>query len=185
MLSQYLQYECRPSACFVTDFPCSPPHLCYSCNTFLQNDIFRQKERIILWQGKRVERNISLMTCERYIMSAWIWARTAEGKRVKQYRTFPNLTSARTGLRSFTPTGTSPPPAQAGADPAPVAGLLDGEHHPGGDYGVCVSEDHRQPPGPAAGRRPLSKLSPKQIQEYYQTMTRTEGLSSNTIRRHH
>lgn len=38
---------------------------------------------------------------------------------------------------------------------------------------------------PLLGAVPLSKLSPKQIQEYYQTMTRTEGLSSNTIRRHH
>lgn len=31
---------------------------------------------------------------------------------------------------------------------------------------------------PLLGAVPLSKLSPKQIQEYYQTMTRTEGLSS-------
>lgn len=38
---------------------------------------------------------------------------------------------------------------------------------------------------PLLGAVPLSKLSPKQVQEYYQTMTRTEGLSSNTIRRHH
>ena len=50
---------------------------------------------------KRVERNISFDDVRKVYYVSMDLGKNSEGKRVKQYRTFPNLTSARTGLREF------------------------------------------------------------------------------------
>ena len=138
---------------------------------------------------KRVERNISFDDVRRVYYVSMDLGKNSEGKRVKQYRTFPNLTSARTGLREFYADRDKllHPPKQEQTLRQWLDYWMENIIRPNRAETTVyayqkIIDNHLDP---LLGAVPLSKLSPKQIQEYYQTMTRTEGLSSNTIRRHH
>ena len=138
---------------------------------------------------KRVERNISFDDVRKVYYVSMDLGKNSEGKRVKQYRTFPNLTSARTGLREFYADRDKllHPPKQEQTLRQWLDYWMENIIRPNRAETTVyayqkIIDNHLDP---LLGAVPLSKLSPKQIQEYYQTMTRTEGLSSNTIRRHH
>ena len=138
---------------------------------------------------KRVERNISFDDVRKVYYVSMDLGKNSEGKRVKQYRTFPNLTSARTGLREFYADRDKllHPPKQEQTLRQWLDYWMENIIRPNWAETTVyayqkIIDNHLDP---LLGAVPLSKLSPKQIQEYYQTMTRTEGLSSNTIRRHH
>ena len=138
---------------------------------------------------KRVERNISFDDVRKVYYVSIDLGKNSEGKRVKQYRTFPNLTSARTGLREFYADRDKllHPPKQEQTLRQWLDYWMENIIRPNRAETTVyayqkIIDNHLDP---LLGAVPLSKLSPKQIQEYYQTMTRTEGLSSNTIRRHH
>lgn len=190
MLSQYLQIMnvgLRPVLSLIS--PLLPAHLCYSCNTFLQKRHFSTKGEDHLMARKRVERNISFDDVRKVYYVSMDLGKNSEGKRVKQYRTFPNLTSARTGLREFYADRDKllHPPKQEQTLRQWLDYWMENIIRPNRAETTVyayqkIIDNHLDP---LLGAVPLSKLSPKQIQEYYQTMTRTEGLSSNTIRRHH
>ena len=133
---------------------------------------------------KRVERNISFDDVRKVYYVSMDLGKNSEGKRVKQYRTFPNLTSARTGLREFYADRDKllHPPKQEQTLRQWLDYWMENIIRPNRAETTVyayqkIIDNHLDP---LLGAVPLSKLSPKQIQEYYQTMTRTEGLSSNT-----
>lgn len=95
---------------------------------------------------KTVERNISYDDARDLYYVSMDLGRDEEGRRIKQYRTFPTLTAARAGLRDFLAhrdQERQTPPASA--HPVRVAGILDGHHRAaqsGGNHGVFLSKDH-------------------------------------------
>ena len=104
---------------------------------------------------KRVERNISFDDVRKVYYVSMDLGKNSEGKRVKQYRTFPNLTSARTGLREF----------YADRDKLLHPPKQEQTLRQWLDYWMeKIIDNHLDP---LLGAVPLSKLSPKQIQEYY------------------
>ena len=94
---------------------------------------------------KKVERNISYDDVRKVYYVSMDLGRDENGKRIKQYKTFPNI--QRTGRPEGVPRRAQaklthhPPPHYGG----PMAGVLDGYHRaaqPGGNNGVRLPEDH-------------------------------------------
>ena len=147
---------------------------------------------------KAVERNIAYDDQRKLYYVSMELGRDENGKRIKQYRTFPTLAAARNGLRDF----------HAGLErerererelerklaPAQELDLshwleywMDSIVRPNRAETTVyayqkIIDNHIDP---ALGTVPLKRLTPKMVQEYYTETQRANGLSSNTMRRHH
>ena len=141
---------------------------------------------------KAVERNIAYDDQRKLYYVSMELGRDESGKRLKRYRTFHTLAAARNGLRAF----------HAGAEreqaekPA-SAQELDLSHWLEYWMNSIVRPNRAETTvyayqkiidnhiDPALGTVPLKRLTPKMVQEYYTETQRANGLSSNTMRRHH
>ena len=143
---------------------------------------------------KAVERNIAYDDQRKLYYVSMELGRDESGKRIKQYRTFPTLAAARNGLRDFH-AGVEREREQA-RKLAPAQELdlshwleywMDSIVRPNRAETTVyayqkIIDNHIDP---ALGTVPLKKLTPKMVQEYYTETQRANGLSSNTMRRHH
>ena len=143
---------------------------------------------------KAVERNIAYDDQRKLYYVSMELGRDENGKRIKQYRTFPTLAAARNGLRDFH-AGIEREREQA-RKLAPAQELdlshwleywMDSIVRPNRAETTVyayqkIIDNHIDP---ALGTVPLKKLPPKMVQEYYTETQRANGLSSNTMRRHH
>ena len=143
---------------------------------------------------KAVERNIAYDDQRKLYYVSMELGRDENGKRIKQYRTFPTLAAARNGLRDFH-AGIEREQEQA-RKLAPAQELdlshwleywMDSIVRPNRAETTVyayqkIIDNHIDP---ALGTVPLKKLTPKMVQEYYTETQRANGLSSNTMRRHH
>ena len=141
---------------------------------------------------KAVERNIAYDDQRKLYYVSMELGRDESGKRLKRYRTFHTLAAARNGLRDF----------HAGLErelerklaPAQELDLahwleywMDSIVRPNRAETTVyayqkIIDNHIDP---ALGTVPLKRLTPKMVQEYYTETQRANGLSSNTMRRHH
>lgn len=138
---------------------------------------------------KTVERNISYDDIRKLYYVSMDLGRDDRGKRIKQYRTYPTLSAARAGLRDFLAHR-----EQERQTPRHQMTLSDWLEYwmdtiirPNRAETTVyayqqIIDNHLDP---ALGSIPLLKLTPKDIQQYYTTVQRENGLSSNTMRRHH
>ena len=138
---------------------------------------------------KTVERNISYDDVRKLYYVSMDLGRDDQGKRIKQYRTYPTLSAARAGLRDFLAHR-----EQEQQTPRHQMTLSDWLEYwmdtiirPNRAETTVyayqkIIDNHLDP---ALGNIPLLKLAPKDIQQYYTTVQREHGLSSNTMRRHH
>ena len=138
---------------------------------------------------RTVERNISFDDVRKVYYVSMDLGRDEKGARLKQYRTYPTLTAARTGLRDFLAHR-----EQERQTPRHQLTLSDWLEYwmdtivrPNRAETTVyayqkIIDNHL---GPALGDTPLLKLTPKDIQQYYIQVQRENGLSSNTMRRHH
>ena len=143
---------------------------------------------------KAVERNIAYDDQRKLYYVSMELGRDENGKRIKQYRTFPTLAAARNGLRDFH-AGIEWEREQA-RKLAPAQELdlshwleywMDSIVRPNRAETTVyayqkIIDNHIDP---ALGTVPLKRLTPKMVQEYYTETQRANGLSSNTMRRHH
>ena len=143
---------------------------------------------------KAVERNIAYDDQRKLYYVSMELGRDENGKRIKQYRTFPTLAAARNGLRDFH-AGIEREREQA-RKLAPAQELdlshwleywMDSIVRPNRAETTVyayqkIIDNHIDP---ALGTVPLKRLTPKMVQEYYTETQRANGLSSNTMRRHH
>lgn len=138
---------------------------------------------------KTVERNISFDDVRKLYYVSMDLGRDDQGKRIKQYRTYPTLSAARAGLRSFLAHR-----EQERQTPRHQMTLSDWMEY----WMETVIRPNRAETtvyayqkiidnhlDPALGGIPLLKLTPKDIQQYYTAVQKENGLSSNTMRRHH
>lgn len=138
---------------------------------------------------KTVERNISYDdTRKRYYVSMDL-GKDSSRKRIKQYQTFPTLSAARTGLREFLSRR-----EQEMQTPRHQVTLsewleewMDNIVRPNRAETTVyayqkIIDNHIDP---FLGSKPLLRLTPKDVQQYYTQVQRDAGLSSNTLRRHH
>ena len=147
---------------------------------------------------KTVERNISFDDKRKLYYVSMDLGRDENGKRIKQYRTYPTLAAARNGLRDFhtlqEQERETEQEEQYKTRPAQEMDLshwleywMDSIVRPNRAETTVYSyqkiiDNHIDP---ALGEVPLRKLSPNMIQQYYADTQRATGLSSNTMRRHH
>ena len=147
---------------------------------------------------KTVERNISFDDKRKLYYVSMDLGRDENGKRIKQYRTYPTLAAARNGLRDFhTLQEQEREKEQEERYKVRPAQEMDLSHwleywmdsivRPNRAETTVYSyqkiiDNHIDP---ALGEVPLRKLSPNMIQQYYADTQRATGLSSNTMRRHH
>ena len=136
---------------------------------------------------KTVERNISYDDIRHLYYVSMDLGRDENGKRIKQYRTFPTLAAARNGLKEFLATREQPQfvPAQEMTLSQWLEYWMDSIVRPNRAETTVyayqkIIDNHI---APALGDTPLTKLSAKQVQEYYTTTQREANLSSNTMRR--
>ena len=142
---------------------------------------------------KAVERNISYDDVRQLYYVSMELGRDENGKRIKQYRTFPTLTAARNGLRDFH----TQRERQAREPQDEVREEMDLAHwleywmesivRPNRAETTVyayqkIIDNHILP---ALGGIPMSRLSAKQIQRNYTDTQQAAGLFSNTMRRHH
>ena len=138
---------------------------------------------------KRVERNISFDDVRKVYYVSMDLGKNSEGKRVKQYRTFPNLTSARTGLREFYADRDKllHPPKQEQTLRQWLDYWMENIIRPNRAETTVyayqkIIDNHLSD---ALGSVPIQKLTPQHLQQYYSMLMRDKGLSANTVRRHH
>ena len=142
---------------------------------------------------KAVERNISYDDVRQLYYVSMELGRDENGKRIKQYRTFPTLTAARKGLRDFQALRerrAGEPREERREEPDLAHWLeywMESIVRPNRAETTVyayqkIIDNHILP---ALGAVPLSHLSAKQIQRYYTDTQQAAGLSSNTMRRHH
>lgn len=138
---------------------------------------------------KTVERNISYDDVRGLYYVSMDLGRDEEGRRLKQYRTYPNLAAARTGLRDFL--ARREQELQSPRHQMTLSQWLeywmDTIVRPNRAETTVyayqkIIDNHLDP---ALGDKPLLKLSPRDIQQYYLQIQQDAGLSSNTLRRHH
>ena len=138
---------------------------------------------------KTIERNISFDDARGLYYVSMDLGRDETGKRIKQYRTYPTLSAARAGLREFL--ARREQELQSPRHQVTLSQWL--------EYWMNtivrpnraettvyayqkIIDNHLIP---ALGDKPLLKLTPRDIQQYYIQVQRAAGLSSNTMRRHH
>ena len=143
---------------------------------------------------KAVERNIAYDDQRKLYYVSMELGRDENGKRIKQYRTFPTLAAARNGLRDFHAGLERERELERKLAPAQELDLahwleywMDSIVRPNRAETTVyayqkIIDNHIDP---ALGTVPLKKLTPKMVQEYYTETQRANGLSSNTMRRHH
>ena len=138
---------------------------------------------------KTIERNISFDDARGLYYVSMDLGRDETGKRVKQYRTYPTLQAARTGLREFL--SHREQELQSPRHQLTLSQWLeywmDTIVRPNRAETTVyayqkIIDNHLNP---ALGDKPLLKLTPRDIQQYYIQVQRDAGLSSNTMRRHH
>ena len=143
---------------------------------------------------KAVERNIAYDDQRKLYYVSMELGRDENGKRIKQYRTFPTLAAARNGLRDFHAGLERERELERKLAPAQELDLshwleywMDSIVRPNRAettvYAYQKSIDNHI--DPALGTVPLKRLTPKMVQKYYTETQRANGLSSNTMRRHH
>lgn len=138
---------------------------------------------------KRVETNISYDTQRRTYYVYMDYGVDEQGQRMRQYKTYSSLSRARRALREFVIQ------KNTGRVVAPSAITLGQwleywmEEIVLPNRAVTTVYGYRNIVHnhmiPALGRIKLQKLSPKDLQQYYNMLARDKGLSSNTVRRHH
>ena len=138
---------------------------------------------------RKVERNISFDDVRGIYYVNMDLGKDEGGGRLRQYRTYPTLSAARTGLREFLAHR-----EQERQSPRHQLTLSDWLEYwmdtivrPNRAETTVyayqkIIDNHL---GPALGDTPLLKLTPKNIQQYYLQVQKDCGLSSNTLRRHH
>ena len=143
---------------------------------------------------KTVERNISYDDQRQLYYVSMDLGRNEEGKRIKQYRTYPTLAAARNGLRDFHASREQEREEDLFLTPHKGMRLsdwleywMDSIVRPNRAETTVyayqkIIDNHIDP---ALGEVPLQKLTPKMIQAYYTETQKAAGLSSNTMRRHH
>lgn len=143
---------------------------------------------------KAVERNIAYDDQRKLYYVSMELGRDENGKRIKQYRTFPTLAAARNGLRDFHAGLERERELERKLAPAQELNLshwleywMDSIVRPNRAETTVyayqkIIDNHIDP---ALGTVPLKRLTPKMVQEYYTETQRANGLSSNTMRRHH
>lgn len=143
---------------------------------------------------KAVERNIAYDDQRKLYYVSMELGRDENGKRIKQYRTFPTLAAARNGLRDFHAGLERELELERKLAPAQELDLahwleywMDSIVRPNRAETTVyayqkIIDNHIDP---ALGTVPLKRLTPKMVQEYYTETQRANGLSSNTMRRHH
>ena len=143
---------------------------------------------------KAVERNIAYDDQRKLYYVSMELGRDENGKRIKQYRTFPTLAAARNGLRDFHAGLERERELERKLAPAKELDLshwleywMDSIVRPNRAETTVyayqkIIDNHIDP---ALGTVPLKRLTPKMVQEYYTETQRANGLSSNTMRRHH
>lgn len=143
---------------------------------------------------KAVERNIAYDDQRKLYYVSMELGRDENGKRIKQYRTFPTLAAARNGLRDFHAGLERERKLERKLAPAQELDLshwleywMDSIVRPNRAETTVyayqkIIDNHIDP---ALGTVPLKRLTPKMVQEYYTETQRANGLSSNTMRRHH
>ena len=143
---------------------------------------------------KAVERNIAYDDQRKLYYVSMELGRDENGKRIKQYRTFPTLAAARNGLRDFHAGLERERELERKLAPAQELDLshwleywMDSIVRPNRAETTVyayqkIIDNHIDP---ALGTVPLKRLTPKMVQEYYTETQRASGLSSNTMRRHH
>ena len=143
---------------------------------------------------KAVERNIAYDDQRKLYYVSMELGRDENGTRIKQYRTFPTLAAARNGLRDFHAGLERERELERKLAPAQELDLshwleywMDSIVRPNRAETTVyayqkIIDNHIDP---ALGTVPLKRLTPKMVQEYYTETQRANGLSSNTMRRHH
>ena len=143
---------------------------------------------------KAVERNIAYDDQRKLYYVSMELGRDENGKRIKQYRTFPTLAAARNGLRDFHAGLERERELERKLAPTQELDLshwleywMDSIVRPNRAETTVyayqkIIDNHIDP---ALGTVPLKRLTPKMVQEYYTETQRANGLSSNTMRRHH
>ena len=143
---------------------------------------------------KAVERNIAYDDQRKLYYVSMELGRDENGKRIKQYRTFPTLAAARNGLRDFHAGLERERELERKLAPAQDLDLshwleywMDSIVRPNRAETTVyayqkIIDNHIDP---ALGTVPLKRLTPKMVQKYYTETQRANGLSSNTMRRHH
>ena len=143
---------------------------------------------------KAVERNIAYDDQRKLYYVSMELGRDENGKRIKQYRTFPTLAAARNGLRDFHAGIERERELERKLAPAQELDLahwleywMDSIVRPNRAETTVyayqkIIDNHIDP---ALGTVPLKRLTPKMVQEYYTETQRANGMSSNTMRRHH
>lgn len=143
---------------------------------------------------KAVERNIAYDDQRKLYYVSMELGRDENGKRIKQYRTFPTLAAARNGLRDFHAGLERERELERKLAPAQELNLshwleywMDSIVRPNRAETTVyayqkIIDNHIDP---ALGTVPLKRLTPKMVQKYYTETQRANGLSSNTMRRHH
>ena len=141
-----------------------------------------------------MERNIAYDDQRKLYYVSMELGRDENGKRIKQYRTFPTLAAARNGLRDFHAGLERERELERKLAPAQELDLahwleywMDSIVRPNRAETTVyayqkIIDNHIDP---ALGTVPLKRLTPKMVQEYYTETQRANGLSSNTMRRHH
>ncbi len=138
---------------------------------------------------KTIEPNISYddQRCRYYVCMDY--GLGEDGRRIKHYQTYPNLTQARRGLREFQAERETFPAV------APRSITLDQwldywmkqvirpNRAETTIYGYQKIIDNHL--SEALGGVPLQKLTPQHLQCYYTMLLQEKGLSPNTVRRHH
>ncbi len=138
---------------------------------------------------KKVERNISFDDVRKLYYVHMDLGIDSCGKRVKQYRTYTTLTAARAGLKEFIALQSQQKllPRHEQTLEQWLEYWMEHIVRPNRAETTTyayekIIENHI---GPHLGHLALSKVTPQKVQEYYLSMSRDEGLSANTVRRHH
>ena len=137
----------------------------------------------------KVERNISFDEKRELFYVNMDLGTDEKGRRLRQYRTYPTLAAARTGLKEFL--ANREEERQTPRHQLTLADWLEYwmdtivRPNRAGTTVYAYQKIIDNHLGPALGATPLLKLTPKDIQNYYAQVQQECNLSSNTLRRHH
>lgn len=138
---------------------------------------------------RTVERCISFDDARKLYYVCMDMGKDSAGRRVKKYRTYPTLAAARAGLRDFL--SRRDQACQIAREPVTLSQwlaswmediVLPNRAETTSYAYQKIIDNHLNP---ILGDIPLSRLSPRDVQQYYTRLQQEEGLSPNTLRRHH
>ena len=138
---------------------------------------------------RKVEPNISYDESRKKYYVYMDYGQDTSGKRVRKYKTYSNLAQARRALREFRlsqDTNQQVPPRSTTLNQWLeywMTEVIIPNRAETTVYGYRkIIENHLSE---ALGSVPIQKLSPQQLQQYYNMLMRDKGLAPNTVRRHH